>query len=504
MPAEFSSYFWIASILSAIRENVERVSWPTARSSAETLRALVVAVGLCWSLAFIFVALEYELQLYADGAMFSYAVAAQDVWAFHWHNISGRLTVFFLSLWPAELYVGLTGSPWGGIVTYGFLFYVAPLIGLLATFLADRSRGRVIFVYACFSTALLCPLMFGFPTEVWMSHALFWPTLAITHYAQRTAAGVAVIFVMLLAVTFTHEGALVMAVTIVATLALRGVRDPSFSRAANILIVVLTVWAVAKILLPPGNYFAGVLLRAALHFFDPAILEVNLFVVLFVALAGYGFVMRILWRLVPGKAHLFAAAIVAAMLAVHWLAYDHTIHANNRYYMRTVVVIITPVLGILAAMFALPADRLSRHVPKLLQAVTALTSKTSNQAIVGAFLLVTLVHAVETVKFVSAWTNYKAAVKALAVGTAFDPALGDPHFVSSDRIDADLNRLSWFSTTQYLSLIVANFTPNRLVVDPMNNYFWLSCDTATANYNAARIIPPASRNLVRIYSCLHR
>ena len=50
-------------------------------------------------------ALGYQLQLYADGAMFSYAVAVEDVWAFHWHNISGRLSVFFLSLLQAETYV---------------------------------------------------------------------------------------------------------------------------------------------------------------------------------------------------------------------------------------------------------------------------------------------------------------------------------------------------------------------------------------------------------------
>jgi hypothetical protein len=275
-------------------------------------------------------------------------------------------------------------------------------------------------------------------------------------------------------------------------------------RAANILIVVFTVWAAARIFLPPGNYFAGVLLRAALHFFDPAILEVNLVVLLFAAVAGYGFALVVLSRVVPGKAHLFAAAIVAAILAIYWLSYDHTIHANNRYYMRTVVVIITPALGILAALFTLPADGLIRYVPKLPQTVTALTSNTTKQAIAGAFLLVTLVHAVETAQFVPAWTDYKAAVKALATGTDADPSLGDPHFVSSDRIDADLNRLSWFSTTQYLSLIVANFAPNRLVIDPKNNYFWLSCETATASYNANRMVPSESRNLVRVYSCLHR
>jgi len=121
------------------------MSWPTIRSDSDLLRALVIGTGLCWSVGFVALALGYQLALYADGAMFSYAVAVQDVWAFHWHNISGRLSVFFLSLLPAEIYVGLSGSPAGGIVVYGLLFYLAPLAGLIGTFVADRSPGRIIF-----------------------------------------------------------------------------------------------------------------------------------------------------------------------------------------------------------------------------------------------------------------------------------------------------------------------------------------------------------------------
>src|SRR5436190_1394386 len=92
------------------------------------LRRLVIAAGLCWSAAFVFVALSFELELYGDGAIFSYAVAVQDVWAFHWHNISGRISVFLLTLMPAESLVAITGEPWVGIITYGILFYIAPLV----------------------------------------------------------------------------------------------------------------------------------------------------------------------------------------------------------------------------------------------------------------------------------------------------------------------------------------------------------------------------------------
>ena len=95
-------------------------------------------------------------------------------------------------------------------------------------------------------------------------------------------------------------------------------------------------------------------------------------------------------------------------------------------------------------------------------------------------------------------------MRELATGSSSDPALGDPRFVSSARIGADLNRLSWFSTTPYLSGIVANFAPTRLVVDPASNYFWLSCTTATKNFDAERAVPRETRALVRTYACLHR
>ena len=133
------------------------------RSDVELLRAVVVFAGIAWSVAFVVIGLRYELQLYGDGAMFSYSVAVQDAWAFHWHNISGRSTVYLLSLLPAEAYVALSSDPIGGIVVYGFLFFVAPLLGLIATFAVDRSGGRIIFSYACFSTACLMSAGVRFP-----------------------------------------------------------------------------------------------------------------------------------------------------------------------------------------------------------------------------------------------------------------------------------------------------------------------------------------------------
>lgn len=480
------------------------MSWPAIRSGSDALRTLVIAAGLCWSVAFVVIALAYQLQLYADGAMFSYAVAVGDVWAFHWHNISGRLSVFLLSLWPAEIYVGLSGNPAAGIVLYGLLFYLAPLAGLIATFAADRSRGRFIFVYACASTALLCPLVFGFPTEMWLAHALFWPALAVSHFAPRTVAGTALVFLVMLVLAFSHEGALALAIAIVATLAPRGWRDPLFLRAAAVLIAVLAIAAAAKIMLPPDEYYAGVLLRAALHFFDLSIFQVPIVLLLFAVLAGYGVILPALTRMTPDRAYLYAALIVIAALTIFWLWLDRSVLASNRYYLRTALVIVTPAFGALAVLSDWTGDdRPAVALPRLQRTMNA-ARRRATRPLAALFIVLTLVHVIETAKFVTAWSHYRSAVAALASSTESDPVLGDPRFISSERIPAVLNRLSWFSTIPYLSVIVANFTPNRLVIDPAGNYFWLSCATATANAEAIGATPAAGRDLVRIYSCLHR
>jgi hypothetical protein len=411
-----------------------------------------------------------------------------------------------LCLAPAEAYVGLTGNPSGGIAVYGLLYFAAQILGLAATFLSDSSKGHIIFSYACFSTACLCPLVFGFPTEVWIAHALFWPAVAVCHYARRGIGGTVLVFGILLALIFTHEGAVVLAVAIMATLLLRGARDPAFLRAAGALFVAMAIWTAVKVAFPPDDYFAGVYVRAALSFFDEALLSSRLVLLLLAAIGGYGAIFFVLLQVAPARAHRYASAIVALALAAYWLALDHGLHAANRYYMRTVLVVVTPVLGALAVMFALRADDRQRLLERLSARITqVLSSRVAVRAISGVFLLVMLVHVVETAKFVTQWTKYKAAVLALATGTASDPELGNPHLVSSARIAPKLNRLSWYSTTPYLSAVLAGFAPARLVVSPRTaNYFWLSCEMATANLKADRVVPAASRDLIRIYSCLHR
>ena len=480
--------------------------WPRQVSMRTPLRNLAVGAGAVWCILFVVVGLGFHLQMYGDGSMFSYAVAVEDAWAFHWHNIAGRLFVYLYAFLPSEAYVALFQDPRGGIFLYGLLFFSAPLLGLIATYAADRSQGRRIFAYACASTACLCPLVFGFPTEVWVSLALFWPALAICYYSRGGFGNAVLVFISLLALVLTHAGAVLFAIAILMILAMRGLRDPGFLRALGLFFLVMAVWSTIQLVFRPDSYYAPVLYRAALHVFDVEILTGDLVLLLAATFAVYGLSCVLLMRLNREKAHIYAASITAAMLAVYWIWFDQALHTENRYYLRTALLLGTPAFGLLAGIQLLLAEgRMALGVPHLPRLMAALSGDAATRFAAGAFAVMMLVHAVETAKFVSGWSDYTAAVRKLATGTASDPSLGDPRFVSSTRISDDLNRLSWFSTTQYLSVLVApNFLPTRLVVDPDSNYFWLSCRVATENLMSQRAVPAESRRLVQVEACQHR
>jgi hypothetical protein len=474
-------------------------------SARQVLRDLVVAAGVGASLLFIIVGLAAELQMFGDGSIFSYAVAAEDAWAFHWHNISGRLFSYIFAYAPAELYVAFTKNAHGGIFICGLLHFSAPLIGLLATWAADRTAGRVIFVYACLSTACLCPLVFGFPTEMWMAHAVFWPALALCLCAPRNVAGSATVFIALLALIFTHEGGLVLAAAILFALFLRDWRNPLFLRALAAFFAAVAIWLIVKVAIPPDDYISGVLASAAYRFIDIGNLEQPVLFVLLGVLWDY-MIASFLLRRLGAPAPLYAAALCAAALTVYWLWFDASLLSDARYELRTVLLIATPALGLAAAIHTM-SEEARRNSPfgVLMPFANAIEKRLDPQIILGAIALIVLVHVVETTKFVRAWTDYKSAVRALATGTDADPALGDPLFVSSKRIGADLNQLAWNSTTPYLSVLVApDLAPTRLVVDPDTGYFWLSCATATKSEQTSTAIPPQARELIRRYSCLHR
>jgi hypothetical protein len=476
------------------------------QAAVRRLRLFVVTSGLAVAVIFLVLGTATRLEMYGDGSIFSYSVAAQEAWTFHWHNISDRLFTYIFAYVLPEQIVALTSSARAGITAYGLLFFSAPLLGLLLTFAADRSRGRVVFTYACASTAILCPLVFGAPTEMWMAHALFWPALALCIRAPSSPRSAILVCLALLALVFTHEGAVVLAISILLALFIRGGRDAIFLRAGTAFFLAMLVWALVKLTIRPDPYIAEVIAAAAFRFIDIDNLAQPAFLTLIAALAAYSAVSVLLRRLGVAHAYVYAALICALLLAVFWLRFDRWLLAEARYDLRTVLLIVIPPLGVLATLQTMPSDQWARApLPFIGRWFDRIQCFASPAALAGALALVLLVHAVETAKFIYEWIEYKSAVRTLATGSASDPELGSPLFVSSQRIPADLNRLAWNSTTPFLSVLVApEFKPARLVVDPTAGYFWLSCQTAKRSEAESRALPEEARRLIRVHACLHR
>jgi hypothetical protein len=390
-------------------------------------------------------------------------------------------------------------------------------MGLAATYAADRSDQRIIFTFACLSTACLNPLVFGFPTEMWIAHSAFWPAVAVAHFARCDAFGASAVLLALLALAFSHEGGLALAASILVPLLLRGPASVAFLRAAAAFLVVVGVWVAVRVLLRPDAYYGAIIGSAALGFMDVAALAQGPMLLLIAAVAAYlAIVGALRWTAIaPERAHVVSILIVMAGLAVYWLAFDSSIHGEHRYTFRTAVFLATGLLGLVAAVVVVSAGPGSSTYPPGLVPLQALIGRYGLWALgkryalsrtaAGALVLIALVHAVETAKYVSVWAAYKAAVRALATGSLSDPQLGNPDLVSSARIGKRLQAVSWYSTTLYLSVLVApRFQPRRLVVDPNGGYYWLSCETAAASHEGHRSLPRESRGLVRVYSCLHR
>jgi hypothetical protein len=245
---------------------------------------------------------------------------------------------------------------------------------------------------------------------------------------------------------------------------------------------------------------------AAFKFIDIDNLTEPAFVLLAVAIAVDDQLTIVLHRIAPQKAHVLSLVVCVVLLATYWFWFDWSLLAEDRYNLRTALLILTPAFGLMAAVQTMDENTRAQSPLSFLSTLTTTIERACNpRVILSALVLTLLVHTVETTKFIWGWTQYKAAIAALATGSASDPALGDPRFVSSKRVDPALNRLSWHSTTPYLSALVApGMKPERLVIDPGTGYFWLSCDTAKQSERDGAALPAESRQLIRVYSCLHR
>lgn len=428
----------------------------------------VLLLASVWCAAFPLVGLWARLHWFADGSLFSYAVAAGQGWEYHWRQIPGRVAAFLYATAPAQLLGGEAG-----VWLYAALWFAAPALSLALAWRLDRDGH--IRPWAALSSALLLPFLFGFPTELWISHAAFWPALALLWRAAPAPVSAAALGVTAL----SHEAGLVWAV-FAAALAVLSPAPGAWRRAALALAPALLAWFAMKTLVVPDPYVAEVMARVARSFADPSNLAPP---VVLLALGGLAaFAAGLALRRGVGV----ALGLAAAALALAWLLLDVPVHGWARYFVRSLVFLLVPALALLAALRArawLPCCE-SWAAPAL-----------------GALAVVTLVHAVELARFVALWRPYVASVGALAMSDESDPALGDAAFVSAARLPPRFAPMGWHSTTPFLSVLAApGLAPRRLVVDPAVGYWWFDC----AGASRPTALPAETAALVRRYACRYR
>ncbi len=489
------------------------VSAAPGHGAERAVARLVAGAGIAAAALFIIVGVVFRLQSYGDGALFSYAVAAGESWAFHWHNISVRVFVYLWAMLPAEIYARATGDGAGAVALYGFLFFSAQAVGLGLTAMLDRTRGRQFFLAAALSTAVLCPLVFGFPTEMWFAHAVFWPALTLVHRgAADGGRAFGALVAAFAALVLSHEGGVVLGAAIVVTALLRGPADRGFRRALAAFALAGSVWLAIRLALRPDAYISDALETAALSFVAPENLASRAVVLIALTVAGFLALRTACVRLGLRHADVIATAIAVGVLVAYWVLAAPSVHAADRYRVRTVLLVLTPVIGGLAALLVVTGEgglwpALARWAPGrwLDVLATGLRRASARRGAAGVLALVLLVHGVETGRFVSAWTAYQGALRELATGASSDGRLGAPRFASSARLPAGVEALDWESTTPYLSVLVApRLQPARLVVSPQSVYIWMSCADARRHAAQASAVPDDARGLIASHACANR
>lgn len=463
---------------------------------SETTRfaRLALALGVAVAVLFPVLGLAFDFSRYGDGSIFAYAVAVADSWAFHFENISGRATVHLLTYRPAEALVTATGDPALGVAAQAALFFGLPLAGLLLTRLVETTPGRPVSVLAAIVTAAVLPLVYISPTELWATHALFFPALALAVEPRGgwlRGLGLAVLVGLL---ALTHEAGLILVVGLVPLVALARAGSTALVRAGFVVLVAVAAWFVVTRAFRPDAYIAEVLGRNALTLVDPARLAAPALLLALGAGAATLLLAAVLGRARAGIAGLVVALAVLGL----WVAVGGGVHTDQRYYVRAVVPMALAGAGLVASLLVARSAGLTGGLERLLP--RALPPGAG-----AALLAVVFVHAGETAKFTAGWRDYLAGIGALATGEAADPTLGHPAFVASTRLPERLDRFSWNSTTPYLSVLQApGFAPKRLVVDPRTGYFWLPCAKAEASRDRPSAVPAEPRAWIAAYSCLHR
>lgn len=149
-------------------------------------------------------ALATDQLLWGDGALFAFVAGLDDPWSLFWHDFAARWAGGLLSTLPAWL-AGRLGAEAAGVsLVYQATWYAAPLLGLGWAWRLLPAEEKDWIGPAILFWAAVAMTTFTFPTELWLSTALFWPLLFAVLFPQGRGARLTRLMLAPL-LMFTHE-----------------------------------------------------------------------------------------------------------------------------------------------------------------------------------------------------------------------------------------------------------------------------------------------------------
>lgn len=364
---------------------------------------VLIALGL--GIASAMVSAFFRTANFADGSLYLFAALTPDPWGVLWFNFPLRASVFVFEIVPSWLAVRLTGDAQAGLVVYSLIRGSWPLLSLLAT-MALEERGSSLSRMAAASIVIFALPTTFFPTEVFVTHAFFWPFLAVL--VRRSTPSAALVAAFALPLAFSHEAGalLVISACLWSAVARQALRIQVILGA-----VVLVWFATGQLASPPTAEMAHVMASNRLTFLLPKGLLNRVSFATLAAIATFLFFRKGFRGIAPSAPSkcLAAGGTAAAVVYGALLLYSTVPIADERYTFRTLTFF--AMAGVSGAILAQALA--VRFRPDALDSARTWLFR-QRDALTGIAVLVFVVTAVgqtiETVLFLRQWTRLERII----------------------------------------------------------------------------------------------
>lgn len=456
-------------------------------SLPDTFVRAIFVITIAHQMGLAIAALYFGSMNFADGAFFSFIIAANEPWALHWSDFVARLTAYLMTAAPTQLVADVFDLS-GPVISkfYGFFFYILICVQhVLIARLGWRHNTRYLILPVA-SYLFGTGLSFGFPSELQLGIGFFWLAVFLLLSGRRVLIGLSVpsAFLML----FSHEvGA--FGLLIIAALTLRLPMLPRVERLGLLLchasLLGILVWIKFSGLSPGANGNAIFILDPRRIVKNPSLWALGLAMLAATAV----------FRVSPLRmsANLLIATFIGVLIPL--LMAQNFNFLIGRYgsarSLMALMMLITP----LPLMFWLPPNAVPRST-----AVSTSLIATVLAAALGASIGSNLSQIRE-------WhTNYSVASAYFNSGQTED---GTPELVNLSALEAEapevqraLTRLglgtSW--TWPFLAFMSAlDYRPSRMVVnDRLGNSM---CDSSALFPQEGSPIPKEHLEKIRAHIC---